>query len=70
MRIVAIQHVEQWVGSLETEEYLEVPDTMDIAHEEEQWFAVGGGTPADFVAHLMAKGATKFSIETWIIRYQ
>jgi len=69
MRVVVLQDITQWIGSIEEQEYLIVPDAMDIAHEEEKWFATGGGMLQDFVTYLMASGAIKLSVETWTIRY-
>lgn len=69
MRIVILQNIAQWTGSIEEQEYLNIPDIMDMDHEEKIWFAAGGGRLQDFVAHLVARGATKLSLETWVIGY-
>ena len=70
MRIVVVQSITQWIGSIEDQEFLEVPDNMDLTYEEERWFASGGGEPSDFVACLVAKGAKKLPVEVWTINYQ
>lgn len=70
MRIVVMQDIAQWIGSIEEQEYLEVPDTMDISQEEGAWFTSGGGTLQNFVAYLIGRGAKKISVEIWTIRYQ
>lgn len=69
MRIVILQNIAQWTGSIEEQEYLHVPDAMDIDREEGQWFNAGGGTLQDFVGYLIARGAIKVPVETWVIRY-
>lgn len=69
MRIVVLQNIGQWIGNIEEQEYLDIPDAMDMDVEEKKWFVTGGGTLQDFVAHLIANGAVKLSIETWVIRY-
>lgn len=70
MRILVVQTDEMWTGALAEQEFLQIPDTLDIGKEEQNWFAQGGGALQDFVNYLITKGAQKIDVEIWTIRYQ
>lgn len=68
MRIVAIQLLQQWTAAIESQEFLQVPDTMDLQAEENVWLAAGGhGSGQSFAQHLISRGATAITVELWPI---
>lgn len=69
-RIVIIQDYAQWTGSVENQEFLSIPKDVDITREQGEWFAAGGGTFENFIAHLLRKGAKKLDVETYPMHYQ
>lgn len=71
MRILVLQVLAQWTGAVESKQaYLKIPPTLDMAEEEKNWFAGGGGSLRDFVNYLKKRGAKELlNVEEWPIRY-
>lgn len=70
MRILIVQTDKMWTSAIDEQEFLQIPDTLDVGKEEQNWFAQGGGALQDFVNHLTAAGAQKIDVEIWTIQYQ
>jgi len=70
-RILVVQSPEQWTGVVDKQDFLEIPAGMDVAKEEQTWFASGGDSSGkSFAEFLIAQGATRLSPEIWNINYQ
>jgi hypothetical protein len=71
MKIWVVQCLEQWTGVIEKQEFLLVPDLLDMAKEEAAWFAAGGDSSGkSFADHLVGCGATRLDAQFWTINYQ
>lgn len=68
--MLVVQTDAMWNGRIEEQEFLQIPGTLDVEKEEQNWFAQGGGALQDFVNHLIINGAQKINVEIWTIRYQ
>lgn len=69
-RILVVQAPEMWTGAILHQDYLEIPGTMDVAQEEQAWFAAGGDNSGKFADYLIARGAVRLAPEIWNINYQ
>lgn len=70
MRIVVIQTDAMWTGRIEEQDFLVMPESLDMDKEEKDWFASGGDTSGKtFVEYLLSRGVVKFEPEIWTIRY-
>ena len=70
MNLMRIQSIAMWTAKVEFDELLNLPKGMDVRREEKKWFDAGGGTPEEFVAHLVKKGAKRVRAKTHVINYQ
>jgi ADP-ribosyl-[dinitrogen reductase] hydrolase len=69
-RILVVQSPEQWTGAINGQAFLEIPASLDVKKEEDDWFAAGGDTSGKtFVEHLIAQGAKRLDVEVWNINY-
>ena len=69
---IMIFALEQWTGVIDLDQvsFLDVPDSMDIAKEERDWFASGGDSSGkSFAEYLESRGAKKIAMGFWMINY-
>lgn len=71
MKVWVVQSIEQWTGAIQHQDFLLLPDSMDIAREESDWFAAGGDSSGkSFADYLVGKGAVRVDAQFWTINYQ
>jgi len=71
MRILVVQSLEQWTAAISSQEFLSIPEAMDVKAQEDAWFAAGGDSSGQsFAQYLVAHGATLLTPEIWSINYQ
>ncbi len=70
LRVVAIIDPGHMFDAGTVQEHLQVPETMDLAAEANLWFAAGGDQRCKFSQFLLGRGATKFTVDNFVIPYQ
>jgi hypothetical protein len=70
-RILVVRAPEMWTGMILHQDFLVIPEVMDVGKEEQAWFAAGGdGSGIKFADYLIAHGAVRLTPEIWNINYQ